>query len=335
MERPRIAFEESVVPRILPVLTIAALSVALVGCAAGDADPDATDDPTSNARECAASGELSDAVKVSGEFGTLPTVDFDAPLAPEATQRTVVTEGDGDPAAYGAVATVDYSFYNATSGEVIESTNYAEGQQAIFVLDETQLLPGLLKTVECTPIGSRVVGVVPAADAFGDQGLADFDIAAGDSLLFVVDVVDAVTRASGEPQDAPDGFPTVELDDKGAPTVTIPDGYELPTTSASATLIAGDGAEVQSADQVYIQYYGLDAETGDVFDQTWDGTPYGGPASGFIEGFTNALVGQKVGSQFIVVIPPGEAYGEAGTEHELAGKTLIFVVDVLAVQPAV
>lgn len=322
-------------PRILPILTVAALSVALVGCTTGDAEPDATDDPTSGARECAASGPLSDSVKVSGEFGELPTVEFEAPLAPEVTERTVVTEGDGDPTPYGAVATVDYSFYNATTGDVIESTNFTDGEEAVFVIDEAQLLPGLLKTVECTPIGSRVVGVVPATDAFGEEGLEDFDIAAGDSLLFVVDVVDAATRAWGEQQDAPEGFPTVELDDDGAPTVTIPDDYELPTTSQSATLLAGDGREVQATDQVYIQYYGLDAETGDVFDQTWDGTPYGGSASGFITGFTDALVGQKVGSQFIVVIPPGEAYGEAGTEHELAGKTLIFVVDVLAAVPTV
>jgi len=323
------------VPRILPVLTVAALAVALVGCS-GDAAPDATDTPTPDARECAASGSLSDSVKVSGEFGELPTVDFTAPLAPEVTERTVVTEGDGEPTPYGAVASVDYSFYNATTGDVIESTNFTEGEEAVFVIDDTKLLPGLLKTVECTPVGSRVVGVVPASDAFGDQGLADFDIAAGDSLLFVVDVVDAVTRAWGEPQDAPEGFPTVELDDAGAPTVTVPDGYELPTTSQSATLLAGDGREVQSTDQVYIQYYGLDAETGEVFDQTWDSAPYGGAASGFIPGFTNALVGQKVGSQFIVVIPPAEGYGEASADntHELAGKTLIFVVDVLAAIPA-
>ncbi len=324
-------------PRILPVLTVAALSVALVGCAAGDAEPDATDDPTSGARECAAAGPLSDSVKVSGEFGELPTVSFEAPLEPETTERTVVTEGDGDATPYGSVATVDYSFYNGTSGDVIESTNFTSGEEAVFVIDETQLLPGLLKTVECTPVGSRVVGVVPAADAFGDQGLEDFDIAAGDSLVFVVDVVDAVTRAWGESQDAPEGFPTVELDDKGAPTVTVPDDYALPTTSQSATLLEGDGREVQSTDQVYIQYYGLDAETGEVFDQTWDGAPYGGSASGFIQGFTNALVGQKVGSQFIVVIPPAEGYGEASADNtnELAGKTLIFVVDVLAAVPTV
>ena len=321
-------------PRILPVLTVAALAVALVGCAAGDAEPEPTDDPTSGARECAASGPLSDAVSVSGEFGEVPTVTFDAPLAPETTERTVVTEGDGDPAAYGAVATVDYSFFNGTTGEVIESTNFTPGEEAIFVIDEAQLLPGLLKTVECTPVGSRVVGVVPASDAFGEEGLADFEIAGGDSLVFVVDVVGAATRAWASRRTHRRASPTVELDDKGAPTVTVPDDYQLPTTSQSATL-AGDGREVQ-CDRPGLHPVLRPWTPRPATSSTRPGTARrtGGSASGFITGFTNALVGQKVGSQFIVVIPPGEAYGEAGTDHELAGKTLIFVVDVLAAMPS-
>ncbi|WP_170154377.1 FKBP-type peptidyl-prolyl cis-trans isomerase [Protaetiibacter intestinalis] len=323
-------------PRFLPALTVAALAVALVGCAA-DSEPAPTDTSTPDARECTASGPVSDSVKVTGDIGTLPTVEFDAPLELDETQRTVVIEGDGEPTPYGSVVTVDYSFYNGTTGEAIESTNFTEGEQAVFVVDETKLLSGLLKTVECTPVGSRVTGVVPAADAFGDDGLEDYGISGGDSLVFVVDIVDAVTRAWGDPQEAPAGFPTVELDESGAPSVTIPDDFTLPTTSQSAVLIKGDGAEVAATDSVYIQYYGLDAETGEVFDQTWDGAPYGGSASGFITGFTNALVGQTVGSQFIVVIPPAEGYGEAGGDNtsQLAGKTLIFVVDVLAAVPTV
>ncbi|WP_187265002.1 FKBP-type peptidyl-prolyl cis-trans isomerase [Homoserinibacter sp. GY 40078] len=320
--------------RILPVLTVAALAVTLAGCA-GTAEPDATS--TANADECAVSGSSSEAVTASSDFGTLPTVSFDAPLEPEVTERTLVTQGDGDPAPHGAVATIDYSFYNGRSGEVIESTDYTDGQQAVFVLGD-QLLAGLRKTIECTPVGSRVIGVAPAADAFGDEGLSDYGIEAGDPLVFVVDLLAAETRAWGEPQDAPDGFPTVELDDDGRPTVTMPDGFETPKTSESAVLIQGDGRAVEETDQVYIQYQGLDAATGEIFDETWDdGNPYSGSASGFITGFTDALVGQKVGSQFIVVIPPAEGYGEASDDNtnELAGKTLVFVVDLLGAVPTV
>jgi peptidylprolyl isomerase len=330
------SIEESVVPRALPVLTVAALAVALVGCSSSDPDTTATDDPTSTARECVTSGAESDAVKVSGDFGALPTVEFDAPLEPSETQMSVVSEGDGGEVPYPSVVSVDYSFYNGTTGEVIESTNYTPGEEAVFVLEESNLLPGLLKTIECAQIGSRVVGVSTADDGFGDDGLEDYGISGGDSLVFVVDVVSAVTRAEGEAQDPVDGMPTVTLADDGTPEVTIPDGYELPTTTQSAVLIAGAGAQVQSTDTVYIQYQGLDASTGEVFQQTWGSAPYGGAASGFIQGFTSSLVGQTVGSQVLMVIPPSEGYGEPSDSNtsDLAGKTLVFVVDILAAVPS-
>ncbi len=325
-------------PRALPILTVAALAVVLAGCAAGEPAPTGTptDGSTPVARECAAAGPLSDAVKVTGELGAQPTVEFAAPLAPDATQRTVVVEGDGEATPYPAVVSVDYSFYDGTTGKLVEATKYAEGEQAVFVLDDSKLLRGLLKTVECTPVGSRVVGVVPASDGFGDAGLAQFGISGGDSLVFVVDVVDAARRATGEAQTAPSGLPAVTLASDGTPAIAIPDGYQAPTETESATLIRGAGREVQASDTVYIQYQGVNAATGKIFDQTWDKAPYSGSASGFITGFTNALVGQTVGSQFIVVIPPKDGYGEASDSNTntLAGQTLVFVVDVLAAVPA-
>lgn len=322
-------------PRALPILTVAALAVALVGCSSSEPDTTPSDDPTSVARECAASGAESEAVTVSDDFGSLPTVDFDAPLEPAATQVSTVAEGSDDKVPYPSVVSVDYSFYNGTTGEVIESTKYTPGEEAVFVLAESQLLPGLLKTIECGTVGSRLVGVATADDGFGDDGLEGYGISGGDSLVFVVDIVAAVDRAAGEEQDPVEGMPTVTLGTDGTPEVTIPDDYELPTTTQSALLIAGAGAQVQATDTVYIQYQGLDAATGEVFQQTWGNAPYGGSASGFISGFTSSLVGQTVGSQVLMVIPPAEGYGEpsATNTSDLAGKTLVFVVDILAAVP--
>jgi peptidylprolyl isomerase len=45
-----------------------------------------------------------------------------------------------------------------------------------------------------------------------------------------------------------------------------------------------------------------------------------------------ALVGQKVGSQFIAIIPPGMAYGAAGSQTVPGNSTLVYVVDVLGIQ---
>jgi peptidylprolyl isomerase len=52
-----------------------------------------------------------------------------------------------------------------------------------------------------------------------------------------------------------------------------------------------------------------------------------------VTGFQQALEGQTVGSQVVVVIPPEFGYG--GQEgHELAEETLVFVVDILGTQHA-
>jgi peptidylprolyl isomerase len=37
----------------------------------------------------------------------------------------------------------------------------------------------------------------------------------------------------------------------------------------------------------------------------------------------------KVGGRRQLVVPPAQAYGPAGSGHQLSGKTLIFVIDLL------
>lgn len=318
-------------PRALPVLTVAALAVALVGCASAEApapEPQQSDDPI--AQSCAAPGASSDAVRVSGELGEVPDVEFDAPLAIEGSERSIVIDGAGDEVASGAIASLQYSAYNGTTGESLGTTSYVAGDEILYLVGGAQTLDALEDAVACSTVGSRVVGVSPAPDGFSD-------IAAGEAIIFVVDVLDSITRATGVQQDPAADMPTVELAADGTPEITIPADFETPSESRSAVLIQGDGRVVEAGDNVYLHYRGVDAETGETFDQSWGRAPLANSASGFIPGFTNALVGQQVGSQFIVVIPPAEGYGEAGggNTHDLAGKTLVFVVDVLAaVAPA-
>jgi peptidylprolyl isomerase len=51
-----------------------------------------------------------------------------------------------------------------------------------------------------------------------------------------------------------------------------------------------------------------------------------------VSGFGKAMVGQTVGSQVEVIIPPSEGYGTAGQESAgISGTdTLVFVIDILA-----
>ncbi len=77
-------------------------------------------------------------------------------------------------------------------------------------------------------------------------------------------------------------------------------------------------------------------DTGEVFDSSWqNGAPISIAGNTYVEGFIQALEGQKVGSQVLVVIPPALGYGEeASDQNPLAGQTLVFVVEIQDTAPA-
>jgi len=131
-------------------------------------------------------------------------------------------------------------------------------------------------------------------------------------------------------------MPTVELDSDNVPTVTLPEG-DIPTEFQKATLKKGDGEVVETGDAVMVQYHGVSWNSGEVFDQSWGAQPFSFTAgSGVVQGFTDAVVGETVGSQVIAVLPPSVAYGEGEiNDSDLTGQTLVFVVDILAAQPQI
>jgi peptidylprolyl isomerase len=185
-------------------------------------------------------------------------------------------------------------------------------------------------------VGSRIVGVVPASGAFGDQGNADVGIGPGQPVVFVLDLVAVVpTQAEGESTPLPDGFPEVEWDDDGRPTVTIPDA-DPPSDLQVATVITGTGAVVGAGDSVTVQYQGVNWTSGEIFDESWGGGVANFTTDGVITGFGDAMVGQTVGSRVVVIIPPDQGYGPSGGNPN-AGisdtDTLVFVIDILAAQP--
>ncbi len=312
----------------------AALAVSLAGCAAPGASTTTGDCSTS------ASGSASSAVKVTGDFGAKPAVDFTEPLSSTATERSVVIPGKADAAVASDndLVTLDFTLYNATTGTLLTATDYTGAEKAqLFYINESQSLRGLVKTVKCATVGSRVVGVIPPVDAFGTTGSTDFGIAADDSLIFVADVV-AIDPgyATGTTQAPKDGLPVVTLNKQHEPTVTIPKA-DPPADLQLEVLKQGDGAVVGDGDTVLVQYYGINWNTGAVFDQSWTKSgPTSFATTGVVKGFSEALVGQKAGSQVLVVIPPALGYGPSGgTPDGTIGKndTIVFVVDILATSP--
>ncbi|ROS54630.1 peptidylprolyl isomerase [Frigoribacterium sp. PhB24] len=310
------------------------VALALSGCTGGSDQPSPTASGPAGDCKAPASGELSDGVDVTGEVEAKPEVSFDTPLEVATTQRTTLVQGSGEVAGQGAVANVRIAVYDAGTGAEVTSAGFDEGQQPTQLTVSTDYyVPGIVDAIACVPSGSRTVTVASAADM--TTATAGEQAATPTPVVIVADVVSIVpTKATGEAQPPQDGFPTVELADDGQPTVTIPPGTEPPSDLRIEVLKKGDGPVVPDPANVTVQYQGVNWTTGEVFDQSWGkGTPTPFSTDQVVPGFAKAMIGQTVGSQVVVIIPPAEGYGEAGQPSAGIGgtDTLVFVIDVLAV----
>lgn len=316
----------------IAIVLAAGLIGSLAACSSPAEDP--TSPPASGDCAVTTSGAVSDAIDVSGDFGSKPTVKIDTPITSTKTERSVVIEGDAKNgvAEEGQQVALNFVIINGTNGEELSAPDFTDAGSTTFTIDESQFLVGLVKTLRCSEVGSRVVGVIPPVDSWGDTGSTELGVDPADSIVFVADIVSVVpSRATGEDQPVEEGFPTVKLADDGTPTVTIPEG-KAPTELKLTVLKKGDGAEVKKGASVTVQYQGTNWDTKEIFDQSWGRGAATFTTDGVVEGFSKALVGQTVGSQVLVVIPPALGYGEAGSsDNALAGQTLVFVIDILSV----
>ena len=115
------------------------------------------------------------------------------------------------------------------------------------------------------------------------------------------------------------------------PEIEFPGGL-APTDLMMTDLVVGDGAEAKPGDVVDVHYVGVEFDTGDEFDSSWNrGESISFPLLGLIQGWQDGIPGMRVGGRRQLVIPPELAYGPAGGGHRLSGKTLIFVIDLLGV----
>ena len=116
------------------------------------------------------------------------------------------------------------------------------------------------------------------------------------------------------------------------PEIDFIDG-PAPTDLVITDLIVGTGVEAKAGDTVDVHYVGVEFDSGEQFDSSWDrGESISFPLAGLIAGWQEGIPGMQVGGRRQLVIPPELAYGPAGGGHRLSGKTLVFVIDLLAVK---
>ena len=115
------------------------------------------------------------------------------------------------------------------------------------------------------------------------------------------------------------------------PEIDAPEG-PAPEELQIVDLVVGDGAEAAPGATVDVHYLGVEYETGEEFDASWNrGQSINFPLGSLIAGWQEGIPGMKVGGRRMLICPPHMAYGPAGGGHHLSGKTLIFVIDLLGV----
>lgn len=122
------------------------------------------------------------------------------------------------------------------------------------------------------------------------------------------------------------------MTDKTKPEIE-PTMGDAPTDLVIEDLEVGTGAGATPGATVDVHYLGVDFETGEQFDASWDrGASISFPLNGLVRGWQEGIPGMKVGGRRQLICPPAWAYGPAGGGHRLSGRTLVFVIDLLGVK---
>jgi len=272
------------------------------------------------------------------DLKTAPKVSLGkTPISSTGVERKVLTPGTGKAATSADTVKLRAEIYNGTSGKLLDD-GYASGRsEESYRLGRKDLIPGFVEGLVGATKGGRLAFTIPPAKGFGSAGNQNLGVSGTDTIVVVADIADVhtgLTKVDGTQAPSPAGLPTVEFQNGPTkePTVTVPK-TSAPTETKQATLIQGTGPEVKKGQTISAQYHGVLWKDGSVFDSSWQR----GEAADFpigvgsvIAGWDKTLVGKKVGSRVLIVIPPKDGYGTAGSPPKISGKdTLVFVVDIL------
>jgi peptidylprolyl isomerase len=326
--------------RTSAVLSIAALvGVGLVGCA-----PAGTADATCD-RVADSDPETMSLIEVSGALDAAPKVDLRTPFVTRDDAYADIERGSGMAITdIDQPGVLDITLYDGATGATLLGTSYSGDLSGIGALSGwTQQFPALEDALMCATEGSRIA-VAISQDGVAEETrtyYAQAGLPAEGSLVAVVDVRKVLPQAASGDVRFNDrlGLPTVVRTPDGVPGVIIPDAA-APDRLIVQTLIEGDGPELAEGESAVVQYTGVTWEDREVFDSTWETTGGTPPtpavvtADAALPGFAEALEGQTVGSQVMVIVPPDQAAADQTQGAVPTDSTLVFVIDVLGTLPA-
>ncbi|NEM90056.1 FKBP-type peptidyl-prolyl cis-trans isomerase [Galbitalea soli] len=316
----------------LAVILAAAFAVSLAGCTA---IPTAT-----SCTPLSPAGDASNAVSVTGALGEKPTATIPTPLLSTKAETTTLVRGHGAPLTTGTIANVQASLYYGKTGQLLTATNF-DAKAPLQVTVGVTSTSNVGKYLQCQRDGSRSVTVMTAKQFFGAAPDPSTGLTSTDTLILVTDIQKTFPgRATGALQLGQSGFPAVVTAPDGTPGVTI--SGSAPTQLRYEALRKGDGATVKKGDEILVHVTAIDWSTKSSFTSTWTSkVPQAlraesvtDSASGQLDpGSAKALIGQTVGSQVVVVVPPKFGYpsGKAPSGYP-TNATVVYVYDILGIE---
>jgi peptidylprolyl isomerase len=130
---------------------------------------------------------------VSAKTGTAPTLSFTSVTPPSSLVAKTLVKGKGPAVAKGEYVIAQYTGYIWRTKKVFGSS-WSSGSPFGFTIGASpeQVIPGWDKGLTGQTVGSRVMLSVPPAQGYGSAGASQAGITGKDTLVFVVDILDAL-----------------------------------------------------------------------------------------------------------------------------------------------
>lgn len=301
-----------------------------------------TSAPSGTCETTISAGDSSSLVTATGSFGAQPVASFPTPLVTDGIQVSTLTKGDGPVLYPGEYATFQITAFDAATTNARLTGTYDPAQA--FITHVGAGTSNLGRIFECQTVGSRIAATVTAADLYGFLSVDKTVLPDPKQTLVIVADIEgsALGKAYGTLQSVVRGMPSVVTAPDGTPGITIP-AAAAPSVYSSAVIRAGDGETVTAGESVWVHYLRTSwTAPSSGLKSTWanDGVPErvtltelnATDGTGINAGMLKAIVGQKVGSQVIAIVPPSLGF-PAGSEPSgvTAGDTLVYVIDILGV----
>lgn len=303
------------VRKIPALIVVAGLLATLTACSTSTA-------PGSEGCTTPPSGNASSVVSATGAFGSKPHVTIPTPIVTSRTEVSTLIQGHGQVLTNGTPVLIKDTIYSGATGKVVSASSYGT-PTAPTTVGATKVGP-LGDALECARVGSRLAIAVKASELTSTTAKPNGK--SGPAYVAVIDIVKAfLPKANGALRPGVNNMPAVVTAANGAPGISVPD-IAAPKQEKIQIVRQGSGHKLTAKDTAVVQLTAVDwSSSPKVQGSTWtDGdaattVPLNSkqiPAS-----IKKALIGQRVGSQVMAVLPPTAGSGSA--------TSYIYVFDLL------